>query len=527
MTAQQPQSSSGLFSSWDVLLAIIVGVLSMALYTRTLAPWVLPADSGEFQVLVYQVGIAHTTGYPVYMLLGKLFITLVPVGDVAYRVNLFSAFAGALAVAGAYLCAKLLSKSHWASLVSALALTVSYTLWSQSIIAEVYTPGAAFLVAVWLALLVWYQSGSRWALFALGVCGGLGLGVHGNLAIVAPAIVIFLLLNWKRWKEWWKPVLLGAVVGTVAFLIAYFIVDLNAPRANIFDAAYGPARSAWGLAEVDIKNPVARAVFILSARQWRGRMFDNPSKYMSANLFGYVTRLPREFTLLMLGLVVLGLIVLFIRDWRAGILFVVALVMHWVVYFNFRVGDQYVFFIPSYVWMAMLAAVGMGGLARLIGRMPGRAVQMIASLIVMLAILYEGVAPVLAPYWSAVQQGKVPFAGQRGYAVHDRTETNYGVASNVVKEMEPNAILFLGWGVLYQYWYAAAIEFERADLRFIQQNPFHEPSTLAQSTIEFIRANIDTHPIYLAARQREVEQAGFKLRAVTVSQARLYKVEKP
>jgi hypothetical protein len=49
---------------------------------------------------------------------------------------------------------------------------------------------------------------------------------------------------------------------------------------------------------------------------------------------------------------------------------------------------------------------------------------------------------------------------------------------------------------------------------------------LAQSTVEFIRANIDQHPIYLAAQQREVEQAGFKLRAVTVNMTRFYKVEK-
>jgi hypothetical protein len=229
----------------------------------------------------------------------------------------------------------------------------------------------------------------------------------------------------------------------------------------------------------------------------------------------------------MLGLVILGLIVLFIRDWRAGIFFAVALVTHWVYYFNYRVGDQYVFFIPSYVWMAMLAAVGMGGLAWLIGRIPGRPVQAVAGFIVMLAILYEGVVPVLSPYWSAVQQGQVPFLGQRGYVVDNNTALMYQVASNVVKDLEPNAIVFQNWNVLYQYWYAASIEQNRADLRFIEQNPFHEPSTLAQSTIEFIRANIDTHPIYLAAQQREVEQAGFRLRAATVSTTRLYKVEKP
>jgi hypothetical protein len=65
-------------------------VLSTTLYVRTMVPWVLPFDSGEFQVLAYQVGLAHGTGYAVYILLARLFITLAPVGDVAFRANLFS-----------------------------------------------------------------------------------------------------------------------------------------------------------------------------------------------------------------------------------------------------------------------------------------------------------------------------------------------------------------------------------------------------------------------------------------------------
>jgi hypothetical protein len=81
--ARSSESSTGVLDCVDLLLALLVGVLSFALYMRTLVPWLLPGDSGEFQVLIPQVGIAHTTGYPVYMLLGKLFITLVPVADIA------------------------------------------------------------------------------------------------------------------------------------------------------------------------------------------------------------------------------------------------------------------------------------------------------------------------------------------------------------------------------------------------------------------------------------------------------------
>ena len=43
------------------------------------------------------LGIAHNTGYPLLVLMGKVF-TFIPVGNTAYRVNLMSAVFTALAV---------------------------------------------------------------------------------------------------------------------------------------------------------------------------------------------------------------------------------------------------------------------------------------------------------------------------------------------------------------------------------------------------------------------------------------------
>ena len=73
-----------------------LGVVGFAfvLYLRTLAPGVLhydrPAmlDSAMFQAQLSTLGITHPTGYPTYTMLGHLF-TYLPVGDEAYRVNLF------------------------------------------------------------------------------------------------------------------------------------------------------------------------------------------------------------------------------------------------------------------------------------------------------------------------------------------------------------------------------------------------------------------------------------------------------
>ena len=78
-------------------LFIIVFVAVFTLYLLTLAPGIVGGDAGEHQFAVPILGIPHTTGYPLYVLVGKAWTLLIPFGSVAWRMNLFSALGGALA----------------------------------------------------------------------------------------------------------------------------------------------------------------------------------------------------------------------------------------------------------------------------------------------------------------------------------------------------------------------------------------------------------------------------------------------
>jgi hypothetical protein len=51
------------------------------------------------------------------------------------------------------------------------------------------------------------------------------------------------------------------------------------------------------------------------------------------------------------------------------------------------VGNLYVFFIPSTIWLAMLTAVALGGLAWEIGRLPSRPFQITLNVMLLLLIL--------------------------------------------------------------------------------------------------------------------------------------------
>ncbi len=58
--AERSPVAARLLTWRDAMLALLAGGLSLALYVRTLVPFVLTGDSAEFQVLAYQLGIAHT-----------------------------------------------------------------------------------------------------------------------------------------------------------------------------------------------------------------------------------------------------------------------------------------------------------------------------------------------------------------------------------------------------------------------------------------------------------------------------------
>jgi len=118
--------------------------LPLALYAATLAPSVLPGDSGEFQIAAPTLGIPHPTGYPLYLVLGRLF-SLLPMASVAYRLNLFSAVAAAGAVWAVYRAGRALGLRPTASLLGASLLAVSETFWNQATIAEKYALNALFV----------------------------------------------------------------------------------------------------------------------------------------------------------------------------------------------------------------------------------------------------------------------------------------------------------------------------------------------------------------------------------------------
>jgi hypothetical protein len=431
----------------------------------------------------------------------------------------------ALTVGEVYLSGRLLTGRRWPALLASMALCVSATFWSQAVIAEIYTPGAAFFAGVFLALLYWQQTRHLWALWVAGLLGGLSLGVHLTVALLAPAVGIFMLVERKVGPPAWRAALSGALVGVVLFAGAFFVLDWLDSPADFIDIAVQPSRSVWGMDEKDLDSPMERLAFSITARQWRDRMFADPSRVMPENIGWYVANLGNEFSLIAVLFAGLGAYVLCACHPRLAALLLTALLAQWTYTFNYEIHDIYVFHISGYVLLSLLAASGAGLLADLWSTLRWRGwSRPVAAMVLVLGVFAAAIWPTVRPQVDAVRDGQVPSFPFGPYPVREGLESSHLLLGLQVRRLKENAIVFAKWQFLYPYYYVAHIEQGRTDLTFLEEKPYRAGPQEENSMLEYVATHIGERPVYFEHCLQELVNAGYKCRPVATRNVKLYRV---
>jgi hypothetical protein len=299
-----------------IFLAISV-FAPLGLYWYTAAPGVTGTDSGELALACRTLGIAHPPGFPLYVLLGHLFSMLPLSGDIARRLNLFSAVCAALACGITFLlCRDLLQQAaerpelkvkrqkpkgksqksepapsflvpDAAALAAALAFGFSLSLWSWAVLTEVYT-----LNILLVALMLWLAARGSWRGAALAA--GLALGVHHATVVMAMPAAAWLL--WSRRRP--SPREMPGIAAMLALgLCSYLYLPLRASKSPVFN---------WG----DPRN-LERFWWQISAKQYRVHLFEAPLDQLVSNVLYFFRLWVKQFTpagFLLLGAGLLGLV---------------------------------------------------------------------------------------------------------------------------------------------------------------------------------------------------------------------------
>jgi len=475
---------------WPQAVALVIFIAALTLYVRTLAPSVVALfdDSLEFQLVAYQLAIAHPTGYPLYTLLGWLF-TRLPLGDVAYRVNLMSAFFGALTITLVYLVGLALtpdaeSSPPWIGVagasIGALALAVSPVFWSQATVAEVYTLNAAFVAGILWLLVRRERRGTDRPLLAaearltsLAFLFGLSLTHHRTMLLLLPAIGLYL---WRQRAEaqpvtprlrgwaWAKPALAFA-----APLLLYL---------------YLPLRGHVGSLDESYTNTLTGFWRHVTAGGYGVFIFDNPFGTERGAGF-YLSLFLNQFGPLGLIAGLLGLGVL--RRGHARSLTGVAFATYGAFNLFYRVADIEVFFIPLFLIWAIWVGVGVGWLlTRLastgIGRRPWLR-RSLLPLLPLIVLLFAGQPFVLIwPDLPALDRSD-------DWEVHD-----YGL--DIMRQpLEPRATIvgILGETTLVRYFQAT--EGLRPDLLLVAADQESERLATVAHLLDRRRAVYLTRPL--------------------------------
>jgi tetratricopeptide (TPR) repeat protein len=209
----------------ELRYSLAVFAVSFIVYLMTLCPTIYAGDSGDFITAAYTLGIAHPAGYPIYTIIGKVF-TLIPYGNIAFRMNLMNAFFTSLAVAVVYSTVVLLTKSRISGVGASLMLAFSYTIWAQAVLSEAYSLNGFFCSVLVYLVVLWYKTKRDRILYYLAFAYGLALTNHVSLAFLLPA---FIYLLWKSSKKGfgWDTVKKTAL-SFIAGLIVYLYIPLRA-----------------------------------------------------------------------------------------------------------------------------------------------------------------------------------------------------------------------------------------------------------------------------------------------------------
>ncbi|QSV47417.1 DUF2723 domain-containing protein [Geobacter benzoatilyticus] len=438
--------------------AVFAVTVPLAIYLLTLAPSVTFFDSGEFITAIHSLGTAHSPGYPFFVNYAKPF-TWLPFGSIAFRVNIATALSAAAACYGVYLLVMTLVAhddstdramsryvARGCAMSAALAFAFSSRLWLQSNHDKPY-PLVAFIVAVvFWALLRFrarYDKGEEcphYVYLGAFLCG-LATGAHQTIVLMLPAFA-WLILS-RDWR------LLGRIkefLLAVSFGLLGFAIQLHMPVRALKNPLLN-----WG-------DPRTLDQFLWNLLR-KGYPSDPPHRdaallWQQMGAFN----IPKEFTWVGIGLLVLGLVVSFRRQRDEVIAYFLGIATSLLVivgYFNTQPDLIFLteeFFTPLYLLSAVFMGVGLFWLLR--RALANIAVEKLTSVPVKVLV---GVFILLLPATICALN----------YYENDQHENYvaFDYASNTFRSLPQGTVLYT-WGDsgAFPLWYLQGVERMRDDL---------------------------------------------------------------
>ncbi|MEW5694216.1 MAG: DUF2723 domain-containing protein [Candidatus Hydrogenedentota bacterium] len=185
-------------------------------------------DPAELSTGAYLLSFVHSTGYPLYLLLGKTFITILsPLFSPFISMTIFSIFTSSLTIVLLYILLQKLGLNIIPSFLTIISFLISYEFTIQSTIPEVYP---LLLFFIFLSLLIYIGRNICFLVFITG----LGISHHLLYVIVFIPFWIIYFFQWvKRLRN--KHIFLAIICFLISLTVYLYIPIRSAGDVTILD----------------------------------------------------------------------------------------------------------------------------------------------------------------------------------------------------------------------------------------------------------------------------------------------------
>ncbi len=293
-------------------LPYLIFISGFSVYLFSSAPALAPyRDMGEMVSVSKTLGVAHPPGYPAYTLVGKL-STLVPLANYSYRVNLASVLGGALSALFLYLLLAQLGVSAWVALATAFLWIGSIGVWTVSIVTEMYSlnlAAALFLLFVGSRLFEAERSVSSKApyFYLLSFLLGFFCGIRLDLVLLGSGLAVS--LAYYLWVSDRKEKIITVFfAGAMFFLLGLSVYLYLLVRSNQHPFLNWRSPDTFmKLWESISRKSHGGTLDLLSENYGPGELFQT-------NFMLYLKDMARQFWIVGLPLVAMGLLDLFKKN---------------------------------------------------------------------------------------------------------------------------------------------------------------------------------------------------------------------
>ncbi|MFH1824691.1 MAG: DUF2723 domain-containing protein [Candidatus Firestonebacteria bacterium] len=431
------------------LLATILFLFIFSIYLFTLAPTVSFRDTGDLIASSYTLGISHPSGFPLFMLLGKIF-TYLPAGTIAFRINLMSALFSSLTCLFVFLTINNLTKNLFIGVTATIFLGFSLTFWTYAEIGEKYS-----LYAFLSSVLIYLGVVLKKKLVVLYVFL-FGLSLTHHLAIIIFLVPLIYLVYKRIDKRFFKKNYIAILIAFIIPLLLYLYLPLRAATDPLLN---------WGK-----PDSFERFIAHLTGKDYRYAMF-------STNVFELIVRFKdqvimnfvREFTIIGFILGILGCLYLFFKNKIIGIFLSLVICFNVLIFINYNILDLQnigTYYLPAFIVFSIWIGAGIIWLTE---KTKFKKTFSVVLLIFSISFIFNN----------------FNMANRRNDYL------NYDFGSNLIKSVENNSILMVNGDMpLFPLWYLQYVEGYNKNICIIPSYRIN--------VIETIKKNISKSPVYFS-----------------------------